>query len=954
MTGSAGTAFVDLQPRFGGGWTSAVVKEAETAGAAGSQALGGFASKTGGVFQTLDRQLAGFGVPLTGQLSTIGSHLQGIDTEADRTSGRLGVLKEVGTAAFIGVAAAAVGLGAVSAKAFLEGQDATATYDQALKNVGESQDELTGKLESTVKTMAKYGYENDAVELSAATLTRATKDGAKALELEGLAADLAAGRHIDLSSATGILAKVETGHVALLGRLGIATKDAAGNTITQEEAIRRLTALYGGSAASASKTYAGELRALGAEAHNLEEELGGKIVPFVLDLGKGLLDGVHAIETINSATGGWLGTLAEVVVVGGGIAVVVSKVGSGLESLGGLLGVATGLTTEHAAAETADAAATGAATEAMAASGVAAAEEGAAVGALTGSLVGATAATEGLAAAQGGLAASEGAAGIGAIGAQAAGATAGVAGLVAGEGEAAAGAGLLSGALGLLGPALAVAGGGFLLGKKLGGELNDVLGGTKPNVDELASSLGDLAKTQEIGGATASDFGDHLQTLSGDLKTIQGSTIEKGFGFAPSAHQAVKDISAVNDALKSLLITKGPDAATEAFAQLSSQLLKDGTSAEVVGRQFSPFLDALDQARSKARDTAAASSDLGASLASLTAKGGPLDRQSAQLSIADAFDSVRTAEEALTQARADEAGTGQNAINAAQQETSARQSLTSALDSETQASISLGDAREKLAQFNGPVDTQIRSLQRTQIEDRVVTTPEEARQKEIDLLTFDENSANTRESLQKQVASAEHGVEQATDGVANAQAGVSKAADARRKVQTDAAQAVRDGERKVAEATIAVATQLQKAATAGQINNTQLQAYLTLLDLIAKTTDPKGVLAKNLDGIVEKMRLAGLTQSLGFVPGYGSSSQPEGPPAPVFVPPGYGSTNQPEGPPAPGTHPVVTQGPPSTPQPVHIESHQVNHFHGTDIPTTTELDVLNRKQAIRLSVAGSS
>ena len=38
--------------------------------------------------------------------------------------------------------------------------------------------------------------------------------------------------------------------------------------------------------------------------------------------------------------------------------------------------------------------------------------------------------------------------------------------------------------------------------------------------------------------------------------------------------------------------------------------------------------------------------------------------------------------------------------------------------------------------------------------------------------------------------------------------------------------------------------------------------------------------------------------------------------------------------------------------PVHVESHQENHFHGSDIPTITDLNTLNRKQAIRLSTVG--
>lgn len=957
MTGSAGTAFVDLEPRFSGGFTRAVTQEAQRAGAAGSQILGGFASRTGGIFQTLDQQLAGFGVPFTGQLSTIGSHLQGVSVAEGEAASGAARLSQVGTAAFLGLGAAAVGLGVISAKAFLRGEDATANYDEALRSVGDSHEELDPKIDSTIKKLAQFGIDSDAVQISAGQLTRATKDGAKALDEQTLAADIAAGRRIDLAAANQILIKVETGRVGVLKKLGISTEDATGKTISSEEAIRRLSDLYSGSAAAASETYAGKLRAVGAEVSNLQTEIGGKIVPVVADFGSGLLDGVQALETVNSATDGWLGTLGGTALAATAVLIAVNKIGAGFSLLGGFLSTATGLTEAHTAAEVADAEATTAAAASRVQLAGATAAEVEADATLAGAQAGLFEATTATNVAQ-----AEQLTLFPAVAGEAGVAAAGVGSLAAAEEAAAVSTGVLSGSIAFLrghlaslgiGGAITAVVGGFILGKKAGDEINASLGGTKPNVDELADSFEILAKTGTVSGEAADQLGGHLEGLAGDLKTIQGSTLEKGFGFAPSAHAAVKDIDATNDALKKVLDTKGPKAAELAFGELTNALLAQGVSIEHIGKEFSPFSSALADAREKERLLTGSSKDLSVSLDELAKK--QLARQATQLSIADSFDQVHTAEEALAVARADEAGTGKEAVSLARQEKSARDSLSSAIESQTDAARSLGEAQAELAEFDSPTDQRVRVLEHLQITDRVVTTPEEARQKEIDLLQFDERNSDRKADLQKRVADAERGVEDATERVADAQVSVRDATAARATFQTEAAGNVEAAERKVKEAVIAVALELDKAAQAGQINNTQLQAYLTLLDAIADRTDPNGVLAKNLDGIIERMALAVLLKASRPPAG------PEGPGGPVSVgvAPVGGAAGQPgtalsgpqSGPDPTGGLGGLPGGKPNAAPSVHIDARSTNHIHGNDMPTSQELDVLNKKQAIRISAA---
>jgi hypothetical protein len=144
--------------------------------------------------------------------------------------------------------------------------------------------------------MANLGFTNTETESSLAVLTAASHSGRKALGLMALAANVARGRNIELSTATDILSKVVTGHVALLGRLGINTKDATGKTIDQETAVRRLSDMYGNQAAASADTFAGKQEVLKAKLHNLEVTIGQALIPILERLVRWFVD--HVIPAV--------------------------------------------------------------------------------------------------------------------------------------------------------------------------------------------------------------------------------------------------------------------------------------------------------------------------------------------------------------------------------------------------------------------------------------------------------------------------------------------------------------------------------------------------------------------------------------------------------------------------------------------------------------------------------
>lgn len=237
-------------------------------------------SKIGGLFKNLDSSLGNFGVPFTGALGKMGD---GLEKASVSGSGFGEVLGSVGGPIASAAAAGVALVAAESIKAASAYDASHARLVTAVANAGQSFTVFKGKIEDTDTSLRKYGFTSTDTESSLATLVGATHNTAAATNLMGLAANIARGRNIDLGSATQLLVKVETGHVSLLSKLGINTKDATGHTISQTEAIKRLTALYKGDASAYAQTFAGKLSILKANADELEVAIGNRLIPVISD-----------------------------------------------------------------------------------------------------------------------------------------------------------------------------------------------------------------------------------------------------------------------------------------------------------------------------------------------------------------------------------------------------------------------------------------------------------------------------------------------------------------------------------------------------------------------------------------------------------------------------------------------------------------------------------------------
>lgn len=427
-----------------------------------------------------------------------------------------------------------------------------------------------------------------------------------------------------------------------------------------------------------------------------------------------------------------------------------------------------------------------------------------------------------------------------------------------------------------------------------GNKLNQILAGSQPNIDAYAKSLGEFGKSGGLGGVALDALGAHATKLSGDLATIKGDTIEKAFGFAPSAHRAVADIKSVNDALIELLAKQGAPAASKAFAALFNDLTANGSSVNAITSEFHPFLDELGKVDSQARAAATGVQAVTDRIKGLFDAGSKSSDLAGKLGVEDAFQSARDALDALNQARLDAAGKGTKSAAAADAEASAYHSLASAQQSARNSSQSLADAQSsladaqaKLAEFDNPTSSTIRALERTQIVRRRVVTPADVRQKEIDLLNFDQSHADTRTNLLQSVAhavegvgKAEQGVADSTQKVADAQGKVSVATAARKKVQVDALNSIQGLERKAEEAALSAGATFANWADQAKPGEDVLKSMLTTLGDIAKAAGDPG-LAASLGNIAKSIvtsaagmgHLGGRIQHGGF--GHGRPGGPD-------------------------------------------------------------------------------
>lgn len=222
-----------------------------------------------------------------------------------RTEGRMSKFGAVAKgAAKTGVLALAVG--AVFAgkalvdmtKAAIEDEAAAKNLATALKNNADATDAQVASTEDWISAQGKaLGVTDDELRPALARLVTATKDVGEAQKLASLSMDVAAGSGKSLESVSTAMMKAANGQVSALSRLGINTKKANGETISFEEAQRRMAATFKGQAEKNANTLSGKMQRLKVVLSEAGEEIGAKLIPVVTRMADWFLNkGLPAIE----------------------------------------------------------------------------------------------------------------------------------------------------------------------------------------------------------------------------------------------------------------------------------------------------------------------------------------------------------------------------------------------------------------------------------------------------------------------------------------------------------------------------------------------------------------------------------------------------------------------------------------------------------------------------------
>ena len=172
--------------------------------AAANKLRGGFSSMLGMLNQS-------------GVLGPFGGALEQANASLERMSGHG---RDVSTK-LLGAGGAAMGLGlALSAMGSKE-QAAQQQLSAAITTTGHSYSQYSERIESAIKSQAKFGNSATDTQDALRKLTTATGSPTKALALLSEASNLAAAKHVDLSTAATALGKVYNGNTKLLKEFGI-------------------------------------------------------------------------------------------------------------------------------------------------------------------------------------------------------------------------------------------------------------------------------------------------------------------------------------------------------------------------------------------------------------------------------------------------------------------------------------------------------------------------------------------------------------------------------------------------------------------------------------------------------------------------------------------------------------------------------------------------------------
>lgn len=244
-------------------------------------------------------------VEFLGEDKSLGKTMNDVDGKSSKLAGTLG---KVGKAAALGLAAGAVAGAAGLVKltqGAMEDDAAQQRLALTLKNTTGATDKQVAGVEKWISAQGKaLGVTDDELRPALEKLATATGDVGEAQKLTSLAMDVSAGTGKSLEQVSTAIMKAQNGQIAGLSRLGVETTNAAGETLTFEQATAKMAETFGGQAATKAETLQGKMDRLKLILSETGETIGSKMIPMVTSMADWFLNkGLPALQVF----GGWLG-----------------------------------------------------------------------------------------------------------------------------------------------------------------------------------------------------------------------------------------------------------------------------------------------------------------------------------------------------------------------------------------------------------------------------------------------------------------------------------------------------------------------------------------------------------------------------------------------------------------------------------------------------------------------
>jgi hypothetical protein len=224
------------------------------------------------------------------------------DKAVETNSSKIGEFSAKIGKAFLVAGAAA---GAYATKLLVDGVRAAIEDEKANAKLATTLINVAGATQKTVDEVLAYsratelatGVTEDELRPSLNRLAIATGDAQKAMQLQGLALDVAAGSGKSLDAVTQALAKAYEGNTASLGRLGIGISAAELKTMSFEDITKRLSETFEGQADVAANTFEGRIARLRLAFEDVRDSLAERLLPLIEQFITFLMDkGVPALN----------------------------------------------------------------------------------------------------------------------------------------------------------------------------------------------------------------------------------------------------------------------------------------------------------------------------------------------------------------------------------------------------------------------------------------------------------------------------------------------------------------------------------------------------------------------------------------------------------------------------------------------------------------------------------